>query len=570
MNAIRKRYTEPMQKTCTQCSTGFEITNDDLAFYDKVSPVFHKKKYQIPPPTHCPDCRLQKRLAQANQLNLYERRCDLTGETVISNIHPSAPCKVFRQQEWYSDKWDALAYGMDMDFSRPFFPQLQELLFSVPRPSLFTGFEFDENCEYTNHAGKNKNCYMIFDSDENWDCYYSYSINQCHNCVDCFRTRKSQLCYECVDCVHCYGSTYLQDCDNCTDSMFLKNCTGCKNCLMCSNLRNKEYYVENKSVSKEAFTKFRTMLVSRRMMQSGMERFQKIKLEYPQKFMHGLHNEDVLGDYLVNCKKAYQCYDSEDLWDCRYVYQGFMPLKDSMDLQECGDAELLYECCVCGYGIQNSLFCTLTLTGVHDMIYCHHCHHTRHCFGCMGLNRKEYCILNKQYSKDEYETLTTKIIEHMIDTREWGEFMPIELSIHAYNETIAQDYFPLTKKQVKDRGWKWLDELDKRDPHVGTNVHIPDTIEDTSDAICKDILTCEVSKRAYKIVPQELAFYRQMKLPLPTRSFFQRHKDRMQLRNPRHLWSRECMKCGKGIETTYAPERPETVYCEECYLKEVY
>jgi hypothetical protein len=73
-----------------------------------------------------------------------------------------------------------------MDFHRPFFEQFQELSLVVPRPSLFTGYEFDENCAYTNHAGKNQNCYMIFDSDENRDCYFSYSINHCEDCTDCF------------------------------------------------------------------------------------------------------------------------------------------------------------------------------------------------------------------------------------------------------------------------------------------------------------------------------------------------------------------------------------------------
>jgi len=31
----------------------------------------------------------------------------------------------------------------------------------------------------------------------------------------------------------------------------------------------------------------------------------------------------------------------------------------------------------------------------------------------------KYCILNKQYSKEEYEELVPKIIEHMQKTGEW-------------------------------------------------------------------------------------------------------------------------------------------------------
>ena len=31
----------------------------------------------------------------------------------------------------------------------------------------------------------------------------------------------------------------------------------------------------------------------------------------------------------------------------------------------------------------------------------------------------------------------------------------------------------------------------------------------------------------------------------------------------------KCAKCGKEIKTSYAPDRPETVYCKQCYNNEV-
>jgi hypothetical protein len=42
--------------------------------------------------------------------------------------------------------------------------------------------------------------------------------------------------------------------------------------------------------------------------------------------------------------------------------------------------------------------------------------------------------------------------------------------------------------------------------------------------------------------------------------------------NPPKLWHRKCMKegCQNEFETSYAPERPEIVYCEKCYQQEVY
>lgn len=559
-----------MQKSCSQCSATFEITQEDLAFIEKLSPEFGGKKELIPPPTLCPDCRLQRRMAQINQLNLYQRKCDLTGASIISNHHPSSPYTVYRQDLWHSDKWDPLQYGRDFDFSRPFFEQFQELSLAVPRPNLFTGYEFDENSEYTNHAGKNKNCYMIFDSDENRDCYYSYSINHCVNCADCYRVRKSELCCECIDCVQCYGSAFLQDCENCSDSLFLKNCIGCKHCLMCSNLRNKEYYVENKRVSPEEFEKIRALLTSHARLQSARARFNKLKLEFPQKYIHGTQNENVVGDYLVQCKNAYQCFDSESLWDCRYVYQGFMPLKDCMDIHECGEAELLYESSVSGYAVRNCAFTSYTLGTASDLLYSQHCPHTQHAFGCIGVTRKQYCIFNKQYAKEEYERLVPQIIAHMRTTGEYGEFFPVTMSAFGYNQTLAQDYYPMTEDDVKKRGWAWFDEEDVREQYLGPKQEIPDAIKDAHDDIVEKIFLCDVSGKPYKFIPQELALYRQLQLPLPRARFMDRHRARMGQRNPRTLYECECGKCRKKIQTTYGPDRPEKVYCEECYLKEVY
>jgi hypothetical protein len=211
------------------------------------------------------------------------------------------------------------------------------------------------------------------------------------------------------------------------------------------------------------------------------------------------------------------------------------------------------------------------------------------------MKRGEYCILNKQYTKEEYEKLVPKIIEHMRKTSyqspngsgtgqagEWGEFFPVELSPFAYSETIAQEYFPLSKEEILKRGWRWRDQTDEM-PKVSKVIpaeKLPDAIDDIPDDILNWAIIPEggdpsagsgpSAKRPFKITKQELDFYRKMRLPIPHFHPDERHHRRMALRNLRKLWKRPCMKCGKTMETTYAPDRPEIVYCEECYLKEVY
>jgi hypothetical protein len=230
-------------------------------------------------------------------------------------------------------------------------------------------------------------------------------------------------------------------------------------------------------------------------------------------------------------------------------------------------AELCYECHVVGEGAQNIVFCSNVWEGVHDIFYSEFCVKGSHdLFGCEGLSHAKYCILNKQYSRDEYFVLREKIIAHMKKTEEWGEFFPTALSSIAYNETVAQEYFPLTKEEVLKRGWKWKDENPKSH-YDGVKYEIPNNIEEVKNEILNKILTCEQTGKNYRIVKPELEFYRKMKLPIPRLCPDARHEARMKLRNPRQLWTRKCDECGLEIQTSFAPDRPERILCEKCYLK---
>ena len=99
---------------------------------------------------------------------------------------------------------------------------------------------------------------------------------------------------------------------------------------------------------------------------------------------------------------------------------------------------------------------------------------------------------------------------------------------------------------------------------------LPEDITKIPDDILNRAIECEVTKKPFRIIAQELEFYRKHNLPIPKRHPDQRHLDRMALRNPRKLFDRKCDKCGKDIKTTYSPDRKEIVYCEECYNREVY
>ena len=61
-----------------------------------------------------------------------------------------------------------------------------------------------------------------------------------------------------------------------------------------------------------------------------------------------------------------------------------------------------------------------------------------------------------------------------------------------------------------------------------------------------------------------------MKLPIPTIHPDQRHYDRLKFHNSYKLWSTKCAKCSADIETIYSPQNSAKIFCEKCYLQEVY
>jgi hypothetical protein len=552
---------------CKQCSSSFEITDSDRQFYDSVSPVIADKKYPLPEPTLCSQCRSQRRMVWRAELNLFKRKSDFSEKAIVSFYPPEADCKVYTINEWWSDDWDPIKYGRDFDFSRPFSEQFAELVKKVPLMGL--SCSGNENSDYINCASWNKNCYLIAGANYNEDCYYGNFINHCKNCIDNCFIDHCELCYECIDSKDCYNLKYAFNCHNCSDSYFLYSCRNCRNCFGSVNLVGKEYMFMNEQLTKEKYEEriSKLQLDKRNRISEAAGFFEKHRLTYPHKYMLGEQNENVTGNGINQCRNTFESFDVSDLEDCKnctWLHKS----KNCMDIYAWGfPAEECYECTEVGDRSYHSYFCITTYNATNIMYsYC-----TNSCqdvFGCVSLRNKKYCVLNRQYTKEEYEALVPKIIEHMRSTGEWGEFLPMSASPLAYNQTVAQDYIPITKEKAKKLGAKWADEPPEKP--LSEKVEIPDSILDTDENICDKILVCEKTGKQYKIIPQEFKFYKENNIPIPIYCPEVRHKNRLAKRNPRKLWDRNCAKCGVDIKTSYSPDRPETVYCENCYLKNIY
>ncbi len=390
-------------KNCQNCKQNFTIEPDDFAFYEKI---------KVPPPTWCPECRMQRRLSFRNERILYKRPCDLCGKEVINIYHPESKNIMYCQQCWWSDKWDPLSYGQEYDFSRPFFEQYQKLSKRVPRVSLINANSI--NCEYTHLAADNKDCYMLFESSNNEYCSHCYWMQQRKDCLYCAFVNNSELCYEVFVARNCYKLFFSKECRDCTDSYFLQDCVGCSNCYGCVGLRQKQYHIFNKSYSNEEYSKLikeKKKQIKEGKIEDLKKVFKKFALTQINKYAHVQKSVNSTGNYLFNTKDCISCFHGYDAENCKYGYHIWRNSKDNMDVSTVGrDAELVYESINTGISVYNIKFGIQNWNGNSDLKYAEACSGSSNLFGCISLRNKFYCILNRQYTKEEFEKFAPKII----------------------------------------------------------------------------------------------------------------------------------------------------------------
>ncbi len=538
-------------------------------------------------------------MAWRNERSLHKVKCRVPGhsEDIISMYSDSENFNVVDTEYWWSDKWDALDSGIDYDFSTSFFTQFNKLLRHVPIVALSVINSI--NSEYTNFVDGNKNCYLTFGAGWNENVRYGNKLMQCQDSQDLLMCTKCELSYECEGCLDSYRLFWSRNSKSCTDSYFLYNCRNCTNCFGCTNLISKSYCIWNKQYSRDEYFNIlkEYKINSDQALENIKKRFyNELYLSSIHRYANIFSSVGCTGDNINNAKNCLNCFDLyQETEDSKYLYSA-LNLKDSYDGNGIFKNELSYELVDANIGSRN--LSSITIYNSENTYYCMNCHDVKDCFGCIGFRKKQYCILNKQYTKEEYEKLLPKIIEHMntmpyIDQKgrvyKYGEFFPAELSPFAYNETIAQEYYPLDKQGAESFGFAWKNP-EQRNYHIEIEEkELPDNINDADDSIVGKVIGCahegkcnESCTEAFKITSEELVFYKRLSLPIPHLCPNCRHFKRLKQKNPLHLWRRECMcdktnhhnhgagKCEVEFETSYAPDRPEIVYCEKCYQAEVY
>lgn len=438
----------------------------------------------------------------------YQIKSAKSGQNIISVYPENTLIPIYSHEEWNSD--DYISPSLDVDFNKSFFEQFSQLQKIAPVVALLSNMQ--ENSEFCQDSEGLKDCYIVFDSINCRDVYYSVRIYNSSSCCDVYWVMNSELLYDCVYMFSCYNTKYSFNCKQVSDSSFLYDCRNSQNCFMSFGLRNQQYCVYNKQYTKEEYESFINNI--------DFENYEEM-MKYKKYFLEEIvsknrQNVNLLdncensnGAYLKNCANVDAAYESFELKDSYNVFQCASG-RDVLHAFMCNDrVELCFQSVATGIDAYNTRNCVFTWHSS-DMEYCYLCINCSNCFGCIGLKRKSYCIFNKQYSKEEYFEKRDLLIESMKKNGEYGKFFPIKLSPFKYEDTIAYDFFDCNKAGTFYKEYERLNE-------------IAGQIDVTT------IQTCKISGKNFKFTDPELKFYQKNKIPLPRIDFAMRYKQRMEL-----------------------------------------
>src|SRR3989338_7001674 len=532
------------------CEGEFEIMEGDIEFL---------KMLRVPPPNYCPTCRRIRRFAHMNPLKLFKRSCDAPShsESIISIFSEECPISVFDYEYFISDKFNPFSYGRKYDKNESPFQILLSMRKEFPVPSFLNKDSSSVNSEYSNGGRNVKNGYLAMSCYQSENIWYSNFIIKSKDVMEGREIENSDHLYKGLYSDHIYRSLFIYFSKECTDSMFLFDCRNCDNCFGCVNLRGAKHCVWNKQLSKEEYEKFIKSVypLGRHTLAEYEKKFWNLVKTLPINAPRNVTVDNVKGVLLKNVRNVYDVTDSADSERVRHS-NGCFSHQDSMDVLYSGNhSSLLYSTTNVGgqsskvkFSIHNKLST--------DSEFIFNCKDVHNCFMCFGLQNKSYCVLNIQYSKEEYFPLVDSIKTQMLERGEYGDGLGLDISAQAYNFSIGQITFPLEGGEILKLGGYIAKEPETNAGNVKILSHdeVPQTIEEVSDDIVNHAIKCEVTGKPFRIISSELQFLRKMKMPLPTQHPFIRMQSSFLFVPVGKKYDASCAKCQKSIDSVFDPK----------------
>lgn len=497
---------------------------------------------------------------------IHKRKCDKTWKWIISVFDEHCPYPVWEKWEWIQG---ANPPSREFDFNKWFFEQAWDLFQKCPIPhNIWT---WCENCEYTDDWWYSKNCYLCHSWLECEDLAYCYRIIRSKNCQFCVFSFDCELCTDVINSRQCFNVNYALNCNDCKNSNFLFDCRNCEDCLYCWNLRNKKYCIANKQFTKDEYLKEKEKfdLSSRKNYELAKQKFHNlIKTQAWWKNVQNDNCENCIWDSLENDKNCENCFLFQNSEDCVNCIRWYLN-KFNVDTLSNLKTEFVYYSCLAQDWCYNLKFC-YNVINTKNSEYCAHMLNCKDCFACCGLVWKSYCILNKQYSKEEYEKLVWKIKEYIQKTWEYWKFFPWYFAANSYDESLSWYHFPLSIEEQKKQWFRIRISEERRNEWYLSVENVPDNSQNVSNDICKNVYWDDIAKKPFQIKDFDIVFCKKQKVPLPNSFYIRRIKENFSwMFFDWELRETKCAISWNKIQTTLPQFLDWRIISNEEYLKKI-
>lgn len=300
-----------------------------------------------------------------------------------------------------------------------FYPEFKKLALSKPKNAIHS--RASENAVYGDYFFRSKNIYLSYFCFESTDCFYSEYLSNCRDCIDCIHVSASELAYECTDCTSLYNCSFLQDCHNCSNVDFSVDLLNCKDCFGCFGLRHRQFCIFNKQYSESEYRE-KVLELKKKSSDKILEILAPEFEKHARLYAHVLKSENSLGDYIYYSNNCFRCFNIRNIENAAYVTEIFSPENSSSNCVDCDLGTGLQDC----YETFNANLCIncnflANCFQCEDSEYLIDCYNCSNCFGCVNLSNKQYCVLNRQLTRDEYLLAIQKIKTNLRQQEQYGK-----------------------------------------------------------------------------------------------------------------------------------------------------
>ena len=400
------------------------------------------------------------------------------------------------------------------NFSLSFFDNCKNLSKITPYACIVS-HGLSENSEYSEWTYKSKNAYIssvVYDGE---NILYSYSVKG--NSSDVINSiwiwNNSENIYFSVWVINSTDIFYSKNINNSNEIRFSTNMIWCSECILCNDLINQSYCIQNKQYTKEEYNKMKTEILRKKDM---FMLYYKKCLVSKQNLVFSTNCEDVQHTMFVNqLKNSNNCLFIWGTWSIQESVYDTIGSANASDLY--GNS---------GSWTWDNLYCNVDSGGGSHLFYCLHCSFCSFCLGCIWLKNKSFCILNKQYTKEERFEKANEIFAQMDKEGTLWKFFPPSMNPFYFNDTAAyliDDTF--TKEEVTAQWYLRREEEIKVDVPAWAEVITTNQLNEYQwfNANGQREINPEILKKVikdekwnyYRIVPMELEFLQKYGLPLP-------------------------------------------------------